>query len=221
MGKYEFRSRVRYSECGEDCRLHLSGVVNYFQDAATFQGEELGIGIPWMKERSLAWILASWQIITDHMPRLGEMITIRTWPYSFSGFYGLRNLELLDESGARAAWANSVWVLMDTDARRPVKVPQQMVQLYGQEEKLGMDYAPRRIAVPEGGEMMEAFTVHRGHLDSRIYETRVEYREQTFLGDVIRPLVVKAEDAITVSLLKEKHENANACAIVRFSPPSQ
>ena len=235
MGKYEFQSRVRYSECGENCRLTLGGIVNYFQDAATFQGEELGIGIPYLKERGMAWILVSWQIITDHMPKLGETITTRTWAYSFHNFYGFRNLELTDANGARAAWANSVWVLMDRKNQRPVRVPEELTGRYGIEEKLEMDYAPRRIAVPEGGELMEPFTIHRGHLDSNhhvnngqyiqmaldylpdgfdLRETKVEYREQTFLGDVIHPLVVREEEIVTVSLRKE---NEKVCAIVRFS----
>ena len=234
MGKYEYRSRIRYSECGEDCRLHLTGVVNYFQDTATFQGEDLGIGVPWMKERNLAWILVFWQIITDRLPVLGERVTVRTWPYSFNSFYGLRNLVLEAEDGRAAAWANSVWVLMDTKNHRPVKVSPEMAALYGQEEKLEMEYAPRRIIIPEGGEEMEAFAIHRGHLDTnhhvnngqyiqmamdylpggfRIRETRVEYKEQSFLGDVIRPVVVNAENDITVSFLKE---HGKACAIVRF-----
>ncbi len=211
--------------------------MNYFQDAASFQGEELGIGISYLKEHNMAWVLVSWQIFTDHMPKLGELITVRTWAYDFNSFYGLRNLEMIDGSGNRAAWANSVWVLMDTKNVRPVRVPDLLIERYGQEEKLDMPYAPRRIRVPEGGAEMEPFTIHRGHLDSNhhvnngqyiqmaldylpegfdLYETRVEYVKQTFLGDVIRPLVVKEKDDnhITVSLRKE---DERACAIVRFS----
>lgn len=234
MGKYEYHSRVRYSECGEDCRLHLAGAVNYFQDAATFQGEDLGIGVSWMKAHGLAWILVFWQIITDHMPCLAEQITVRTWPYEFNRFYGLRNLVLEDEHGNPAVRANSVWVLMDTKNHRPVKVTDEMIALYGQEEKLDMDYAPRRILCPAGGREMDAFTIHRGHLDSnhhvnngqyiqmamdylpagfKLRETRVEYKEQSFLGDVIRPLVVKTQDGITVSLRKEDDK---PCAVVQF-----
>ena len=234
MGEYAFSSRIRYSECGEDCRLHLVGAVNYFQDAATFQGEDLGIGIPWMKERHLAWILVFWQIISDHMPRLGEQVTVRTWPYSFNSFYGLRNLVLEDEQGRNAVWANSVWVLMDTQNQRPVKVPEEMIERYGLAEKLEMDYAPRRIRFPDGGSQMDPFTIHRGHLDSnhhvnngqyiqmaqdylpggfQVGETRVEYKEQTFLGEVITPLVVKTQDTVTVSLQKE---TGKTCAVVQF-----
>ncbi len=234
MGKFSFQSRVRYSECGEDCRLTLGGVVNYFQDAATFQGEELGIGIRYLKERKLAWILAAWQIYTDHMPRLGETVTAWTWAHEFKGFYGLRNLVLEDESGQAAAWANSTWVLMDMAKKRPAKIPDNLIGLYGTEKRLEMDYSPRRILVPKEGEEMDAFPIQRGHLDSnhhvnngqyihmamdylpsgfKIYETRVEYRKQAFLGDVIHPFVVKDEGRTLVSL---QNDSGDAFAVVQF-----
>ena len=80
MGKYEFQSRVRYSECGENCRLHLGG-VEYFQDAASLQGEELGIGISGSERTQGGLGSGIPQIFTDHMPKLGEQITVRTWAY--------------------------------------------------------------------------------------------------------------------------------------------
>lgn len=42
---YTFDSRVRYSETGEDGLLEPAGDRGYFQDASTFQSEDLGIGI--------------------------------------------------------------------------------------------------------------------------------------------------------------------------------
>ena len=41
---YSFNSRVRYSETGEDGRLTLPGVLNYFQDCCTFHAESIGLG---------------------------------------------------------------------------------------------------------------------------------------------------------------------------------
>ena len=43
--KYEFKSRVRYSEIGEDRKLTLDGILNYFQDCTTFHSEEVGLGM--------------------------------------------------------------------------------------------------------------------------------------------------------------------------------
>ena len=42
---YSFNSRVRYSEVGEDKKLTLNGVINYFQDCSTFQSEMLNNGV--------------------------------------------------------------------------------------------------------------------------------------------------------------------------------
>lgn len=43
--KYSFDSCVRFSEVGEDQKLTLGSVINYFQDCSTFQSESLGAGV--------------------------------------------------------------------------------------------------------------------------------------------------------------------------------
>ena len=42
---YEFTSRIRYSETDTNGNLSLEALMNYFQDASTFQSEELGVGL--------------------------------------------------------------------------------------------------------------------------------------------------------------------------------
>ena len=42
---YSFNSRVRYSETGENGKLTLPGVLNYFQDCCTFESEQTGVGM--------------------------------------------------------------------------------------------------------------------------------------------------------------------------------
>ena len=235
MSKYEFHSHVRYSECGEDGRLSLKAVVDYFQDTATFQGEHLGIGVGYLKKQNIAWILTSWQIITDHFPKLAEPVTAQTWAYDFKNFYGLRNLVLLDGEGRKAAWANSVWVLMDMKRMRPVKVPPLLLEKYGSDEPLEMQYAPRKIKEPETGEEMTPFAVVKTHLDTNhhvnngqyiemartylpekfdLYETRVEYKAQAHLGDLICPKVCTEDGVVTVLL---RDEEGRSYCVVRFA----
>lgn len=239
MSKYEFHSHVRYSECGEDGRLSLKAVVDYFQDTATFQGEHLGIGVGYLKKQNIAWILTSWQIITDHFPKLAEPVTAQTWAYDFKNFYGLRNLVLLDGEGRKAAWANSVWVLMDMKRMRPVKVPPLLLEKYGSDEPLEMQYAPRKIKEPETGEEMTPFAVVKTHLDTNhhvnngqyiemartylpekfdLYETRVEYKAQAHLGDLICPKVCTEDGVVTVLL---RDEEGRSYCVVRFAERSR
>ena len=62
---YSFNSRVRYSETGENGKLTLPGVLNYFQDCCTFHAESVGLGGDVLKARDRAWVLSSWQVIVD------------------------------------------------------------------------------------------------------------------------------------------------------------
>ena len=75
---YSFNSRVRYSETGEDGRLTLPGVLNYFQDCSTFHAESIGLGGNVLKNRDRAWVLSSWQVVVEEYPVLGTEIRIRT-----------------------------------------------------------------------------------------------------------------------------------------------
>ena len=46
---YQFESRIRYSETGEDGCLTLTGMINYLQDCSIFQSEDMGVGVIWTK----------------------------------------------------------------------------------------------------------------------------------------------------------------------------
>lgn len=218
---FQFDSRVRYSEMGTDRRLTLGSLVNYFQDCSTFQSELCGQGIDALRQRHQAWLVLSWQIEILRRPVLGEKIIAKTWPYAFKAFYGYRHFVLEDEEGGCLARANSIWVLMDTDTGRPVKVPPEVLKDYPLEPRLEMREFPRKIQEPEGGKEQEAFPVAKaqidtnGHVNNSQYirmaeeylpdgfetETlRVEYRSQARLHDTIVPVVHEQEGTVTVGL---------------------
>ena len=138
---YSFDSFVRYSEVGEDKKLTLDGIINYFQDCSTFQSEELQVGVERLEALQRVWVLSSWQIVIDRYPALCEKIRISTWPYQFQGFLGWRNFTMTDGDGKLLAWANSLWTFLDTQTGRPARVPEEIEKAYTLEEKLDMEYA--------------------------------------------------------------------------------
>ena len=222
---YQFKSRVRYSETGVDARLSLMGIMNYMQDCSTFQSEDCGVGLAYLEEKNRAWLLSSWQIQILRRPALGEEITICTWPYEVKGIYALRNFMILDRDGSDLVKANSCWFLLDTEAGKPVRVTREDVDAYGDEEpKLSMDYAPRKIRLPENLEEKPSFPVRKYHIDTnehvnncqyvqmalevlpeetRVRQIRVEYKKSAVLGDVIFPKVAREENRIVTELCDE------------------
>ncbi len=218
---YTFHSKVRFSEVDEKKKLSIASAVDYFQDTSTMQSEELGVGMDYLRERGLVWVMSYWQIVADRYPEMGEEITVGTFPYDFKSFMGLRNFCIQDVSGEMILKANSIWTLMDIRAGRPAKPSEEMLARYTLEEKLPMDYAPRKI-FPEGEPVRQPeFTVTRQHLDTnhhvnngqyihmaqeylpenfRIRQMRAEYRRSALLHDRIVPEVYAQEGKVCVSL---------------------
>ena len=146
---YSFDGRVRYSEIGENGLLTLPGVLNYFQDCSTFQSEEVGLGIKVLKEWKRFWVLSAWQVIVERYPAMGEQIRTSTWAYGFRGFMGFRNFTMDTMEGERLAYANTFWTYINRENDFPVKLTERDTEGYGLEEKLEMDYAPRKIVLPK------------------------------------------------------------------------
>ncbi len=223
---YSFPGRIRYSEVGEDGRLTLYNLINYFQDCSTFHAEDSGVGMGWMEERHMAWVLAGWQIHVDQYPALGDRVKTSTWAYGFRRCLGYRNYSMEGEEGRRFAIANSDWVLMDLQKGRMIQVPEVLTQAYGIEadHKLTEDFGSRKIQVPPEGTDLPPFTVQEYHLDTNhhvnngqyvrmaaaclppnleIGRMRAEYKSQAHLGDRIYPRVSQTEEGYLVALNQE------------------
>lgn len=232
---YEFDGRVRYSETGKDGKLTLEAILNYFQDCTTFHSEEIGCGIEFLAEQKKVWVLLSWQIIVNRYPKFGEKIKIATKAYDFKRSFGYRNFMMYDEENVCTAYANSVWLYMDTEKMVPVRVNQEQVEKYHIEEKLPMEYADMKILIPkEEAIQCPAYHVQNyqidtnGHVNNGQYlnmayaaigeeitvkQMRAEYKKSAMAGDLIRPVVYKTQEHYVVTL---NNEEDKAFAVIEF-----
>ena len=64
-----------------------------------------------------------------------------------------------------AAYADSEWVLMDTERMRPTKIEESLSGAYTLEPGLDMGSEEGKIRLPEQMESRDAFEVHEYHLD--------------------------------------------------------
>lgn len=218
---YTFESRIRYSETNREGFLSMEGLLDYFQDCSTFHSEDLGLGIEYLNRKHMLWVLSAWQIVVNRYPKLCERVEVGTFPYDFKGFMGYRNFFLKDAQGEFLAVANSIWTLVDTDTFKPVRPTESMLEGYVLEPMLSMEYAPRKIAVPEGGAYREPIEVKTHHLDTNrhvnngqyvrmamdflpedvnVKQLRAEYKMQARLGDCMKPYVVQDGERYGISL---------------------
>lgn len=221
---YEYDSRVRLTEVGQDRRMTLTAILNAFQDCSTFHSEDLGVGMEYLEKRNRMWVLRSWKMMIYRYPEMAEHIRIGTWPYQFGKLGGQRNFRLMDAKGRMAACADTEWVFMDTKKQRPTRVDEETGSAYGLEPALSMEGESGKIRLPDTLAEKEPFAIHVRHLDVNhhvnngqyvqlagsylpeefeIHQMRAEYKKPAVLNDVIYPGVEGCKDSYTV-LLSDK-----------------
>lgn len=224
---YSIEGRVRLSEVDFAGRLRLPMVINYFQDCSTFQSEALGLGIEHCRRQNRAWILSSWQVKIEKLPRLGDKIKVSTWASGFKRFLGERDFAMQDEEGNTLACAHSLWVFMDTDKGRMIPFKDEDVLPYGLGSSLEGFEDSRKILMPEGGIKADPFPVRREQIDTNqhvnncqyvqmalelipggedIRKIRVSYKQSATYGAYIYPELVKEEDGYVVALNNEARQ---------------
>ena len=233
---YCFDSRVRYSEVSEDGKLSLTGIMNYMQDCSTFQSEDCGVGVEWLKKKDRAWLLVAWDIHILRRPELGDHITVITKPYYFEGVAGRRLFELrLKEDETLLVRANSLWCYAQPSRQRPVRLTPEDVEPYGIPDSAeGDTEIKRRLIIPEDARKAEPFPIHKEHLDTNHHvnngqyvnmaygylpegmepdRIQAEYRKQAHFGDIVFPLVSVSRDKATVGL---GNEEGSMYAVISF-----
>ncbi len=164
---YQFETRIRYSEVDNTGHLTTTALVNLLQDCATFHSEDVGFGVDWLMEHHLGWFVTNWQIAYEgEAPKLGDHVTVATWPKQFRGMFGYRYLTVTREDGTIYAKIFSLWVLMDLEKGRPSNIPQPMIEAYGQPEEMDGPWKGRKIPLLDGLEEKYRFTVTKLHLDT-------------------------------------------------------
>lgn len=217
---YSFSSRVRYSEVDSELNLSFPAIINYFQDCSIFHSEDLGIGIDFLKKEQRVWLMNSWQIEVLRFPRYGERLHVNTWPYDFKSMFGYRNFTLTDEEENLLVVANSIWVFADTSTGRPVKPEPSYASRYPVEPPYPMEYAPRKIDLPQELVPLPPIEVNVSHLDSNNHvnngqyvtmasallpdtgytSLRVEYKKSAQLGDILYPHLSQNDNCCTIVL---------------------
>lgn len=225
---YKMNGRVRYSETDENQVLTLTSAIDYFQDAAIFNSQDVGVGPIPLFELGKAWVMCSWQLEVIRYPVFGEKIEVVTYPYGFKSFFGNRNCYMLDEKGEMIIKANCIWTMLDVNTMKPCRVPEDIINHYSSGEPIEMDYKPRKIIIPDvEGQACQSVTIERQHLDSMkhvnngqyikiamnyikhegsVTKFRAEYKSQAHLGDIVIPVYYETDAVEVVALTSQSGE---------------
>ena len=168
---------VRHIESGVNGRLTAPAFLDLFQEIAGNDADRLGFSLDALAQRRLTWMLLRLFVRFDApLPRLGDALTLTTWPSGHNGLSAWRDAVAVDTDGQTLARVTTQWVIVDLDRRRPTRLPD---DLYGFERPdLGrLDLADTPPTAPETATDAAQVFVRRSDLDANRHANNARYVE--------------------------------------------
>jgi len=171
-----FEKRVTVRSYEVDFRLHCRPhtLLDYLQDASVEHAEALGWGIDTLFTRGLTWVLSRYHVAMDRLPRMGERLTVRTWPSAHDERRAWREFEIVDQQERSVARATGTYVMVDLATKRPVALAEKLGEMIEDSRAVMPRDFPRLEAVDEPDRELP-FRVRMSDLDPNDHVNHAEY----------------------------------------------
>ena len=177
---YKYEDKVRYSDVDRVGKVPAYQVLNYFQNASTEESEVVGKGVDYMMKQHKGWVLIGYKIKFNRHIKYDEEIIVGTEPTAFRGFFGRRNYCVMDKDQNYIIKADTLWTLIDTEKRAPVRLTEEDFLGYTLGEAFDDVKASRKLSFKSEGveqepvKVLKSFIDNNGHMNNTNY-LRVAY----------------------------------------------
>lgn len=146
----------------------------YMGEVATLHSDYVGLDIGNLREKNYGWMLNRWKVKINDYPLARELIRIKTWASDFRKFYANREFKILDRNDKELVHASSLWIFIDMSKKRPIRVTDDIINLYGVESGQLFDEFYDFNMEFESQEGLE-FRVRKSDIDYNNHVNNVKY----------------------------------------------
>jgi medium-chain acyl-[acyl-carrier-protein] hydrolase len=118
---YEEKINIKYSETDQNLAMKPFALLNFLQDIASKNAEDLGFGYSFIQPKNLAWFLIKYHMEFEEYPFDTQELILKTEPRGYNKLFAFRDFELY--SGEKLLGRmHSMWSIVDINSRSMVPV---------------------------------------------------------------------------------------------------
>jgi len=171
------RFTTRTYETDFNNRLRISSVLNYMQEVAANNAEDLGFGFKKFTEQGIFWVLSRVHIEMVSYPVIGEPLIVETWPKSLISPFALRDFLFYNETGETIGKATTAWLIINRESMRPVRPEPVMEGIVRNEIRHAIQTMPDKIVTPETMSHVGTVIPSYSDIDVNQHVNNVKYME--------------------------------------------
>lgn len=176
MGKsYEKEYELHYYDVDKNLKGNMSTIINILSDIGTRQSQELGSGMKSLSEHNMSWVFYNYHVKILRNPMYGEKLKVKTEAAGFKKFYALRNYEIKDSSGNVIVIANAIFLLINLEKRRMMRIPAEQYEIYGVEGDMKEEFKIPRLEELTKYKYEDTFKVRYSDIDANQHVNNTKY----------------------------------------------
>jgi len=199
---YNDEYRIRAYDTGPDGKASISALLRMLEDIAGSHAILRGAGVPDLLEKGITWVLSRIEVKFHQRPEMGKTLIGETWPREAKGLKACREFRFTDTEGNIVMEGSSIWLVIDLEKRRPVRVTACMDNFILREEMV-FEKEPGKLTFQSPESSSEKVKVPYSALDLNDHVNNIYYitRAMDSIPDILR--TNREIDRITLNFLSE------------------
>lgn len=237
MNKYSEKITIKYSETDQNLAMKPFALLNFLQDIASKNAEDLGFGYSYMHPKNYAWFLIKYRMEFEEYPFDVQDLTLETEPRGYNKIFAYRNFAIKKNKKILGR-ISSMWSIIDVINHSMIPIqdvinnPQMPMFVKGNEDLTFAKILPlKTIDIEKEFEIRYNDLDVNGHANNgnyiiwafeplsfnyknthRIKTLDIVYRKEAKYGEKILSQVTFKDRSTTIHCLKNKN-NEDLCLI--------
>lgn len=132
----EYTFNIRNIEVNLHNRLSGTSLANILQECASRHAATLGVSTLDLMRAGHTWVLSKLKISLNDTARLGDQLTVHTWPAGAHGVRAFRGFKIFNNEKQQIGTAESIWLILDLSQRKVIPIPHEVGLLQLEEDTL-------------------------------------------------------------------------------------
>lgn len=188
---------IRYTDTDFNDSLKLSSLLSLMEESACLSADELGFGYSDLQPKRLGFILVNWYVELSSPIKLGDIVSIHTWPIRPKRMIVFRDFELF-VGNKKVGVATSRWCVVDlnnfsmvpSEVAFPVKIEYN--------ENRSVDNADFKVSGVADSNIVYSKTVSYSDYDHYNHANNTKYGD--YVMDVFSPDELRNKNLACVKL---------------------